>query len=96
MATYLVLGRFRSSFDLGQAKDRIEKVKKALASVGGTLHSVHYLMGRYDFVSFIEAPDDNAMAAFLQWYAKLGVAETVTMPAFTLDEVLAQSKRIHT
>ncbi len=94
MAKYVVLGRFRSGMDLSQSPARVEKVKAALAAVGGKLDAVHYTMGRYDFVTIIEAPDNDAAAAFLAWYAKLGIAETTTMPAMSLDELVKASTRI--
>jgi uncharacterized protein with GYD domain len=94
MARYVALGRFRSGVDFSQSPARIEKVKAALAAVGGKLESVNYTMGAYDFVTIIEAPDNQAAAAFLAWYAKLGVAETTTMVAMTLDEMVQAAGRI--
>jgi uncharacterized protein with GYD domain len=45
-------------------------------------------------VTVIDAPDAESAAAFLSWYAKLGVAETTTMPAFTLEEMQKGAGRI--
>ena len=94
MAKYVILGRFQSAMDFAQTKKRLDKVRKALAAVNGKLEAVHYTMGPYDFVDIIEAPDNQAMAAYLTWYAKLGVAETTTMPAFSADEMQQAAGRI--
>jgi uncharacterized protein with GYD domain len=94
MAKYVSLGRFRKEIDFGQAKERVEKVKQALAAVGGKLESLHYTMGAYDYVVLIDLPDNAAAAAFWAWYGRLGVAETTTMPCFSIEEMQAAAGRI--
>lgn len=94
MAKFITLGKFRSSVDLSQTPARVEKVKKALASVEGKLDALYYTMGSYDFVAIIDAPNNDAAAAFAAWYAKLGVAETSTMPALTLEQMGSAASRI--
>lgn len=94
MAKFVVLGRFRSAVDFSQAPARVEKVKKALAEVQGKLDAVYYTMGSYDFVAVIDVPNADAAAAYAAWYAKLGVAETSTMPAMSLEQAVAAASRI--
>lgn len=94
MPKFVSLGRFRGGVDFSQAPGRIEKVKSALAAVGGKLEALYYTMGEYDFISVIDAPNEEAAAAFLAWYAKLGVAETTTMAAMSLEEMVKAASRI--
>ncbi len=94
MAKFIALGKFRSGVDLSQAPARVEKVKKALAAVDGKLDAVYYTMGSYDFIAIIDAPNNDAIAAYAAWYAKLGVAETSTMVAMTLDQMVSAASRI--
>ena len=94
MAKYITLGRFRTGVDFSQAPSRVEKVKAALAAVGGKLEALHYTMGAYDFLTVIDAPNNEAAAAFVAWYAKLGVAETTTMTAMSLEEMVSAASRI--
>lgn len=94
MAKFVTLGRFRGGVDFSQAPARIEKVKAALAAVGGKMETVYYTFGSYDFVSVIDAPNSEAAAAFFAWYAKLGVAETTTMAAMSLEEMVQAASRI--
>ncbi len=94
MAKFVTLGKFRSAVDFSQASARVEKVHQALAKVDGRLEALYYTMGSCDWVAIIDAPNNEAAAAFLTWYAKLGVAETTTMPAMSLEQALAASSRI--
>lgn len=94
MAKFVALGRFRAGVDFSQAPARVEKVKAALAAVGGKLEALYYTMGSYDFITVIDAPDNEAAAAFLAWYAKLGVAETTTMAAMSVEEMVKAAARI--
>jgi uncharacterized protein with GYD domain len=94
MAKFVSLGKFRSAVDFAQAPARVEKVRQALAAVNGKLEAIYYTMGSYDFVVVIDAPDNEAASAFLAWYAKLGVAETTTMTAMSLEEMVKASSRI--
>ena len=94
MAKFVALGKFRSAVDFSQAPARVEKVKKALAEVGGKLEALYYTMGSYDFIAVVDAPNDDAAVAYAAWYAKLGVAETATMPAFSLEQMATAAGRI--
>ncbi|MBI3963030.1 MAG: GYD domain-containing protein [Deinococcus sp.] len=88
MAKYMTLGRFRDELAIfTQIEERLAGAHKALAAVNGKLEAVYYTLGPYDFMSIIDVPDNQSAAAFLAWYAKLGVAETTTMPAFSAAEM---------
>jgi uncharacterized protein with GYD domain len=94
MAKYITLGRFRTGVDISQAPARVEKVKAALATVGGKMEALYYTMGAYDFVTIIDAPSNEAAAAYAAWYAKLGIAETTTMTGMSLEEMVSAASRI--
>jgi uncharacterized protein with GYD domain len=44
-------------------QSREEVARKAIASLGGKLHSFHFCFGEYDAVMIAEAPNDVAVAA---------------------------------
>ncbi|MBI4483277.1 MAG: GYD domain-containing protein [Acidobacteria bacterium] len=94
MARYVTLGRFRDGTALAQVKERLPKVQDAAKKAGCKLGSVYYTLGPYDFVATLEAPDDKSAVAFMAWYAKLNVAETTTLPAYTPEEFFEQVGRI--
>jgi uncharacterized protein with GYD domain len=62
------------------------EMKTLVASVGGQLIDLHYTLGRYDFVAFIEAPDEKAMLKALMELAKFGAMRTETLVAVPAKE----------
>lgn len=51
------------------------------------VHNALYTMGPYDLVSIIEAPNDRVASALALSVGALGSVRSVTMPAFTKDEM---------
>jgi uncharacterized protein with GYD domain len=62
------------------------EMKTLIESVGGQLIELHYTLGRYDFVAFIEAPDEKAMLKALMELAKFGAMRTETLVAVPAKE----------
>ena len=63
--------------------------------MGGRIVANYWTLGKYDFVSIIEAPSDEVVTAGLLVAAARGFARSVTMRAFTMDEfegIVAQAK----
>lgn len=60
---------------------------KLLESQGGKLVDMHWTLGPYDIVVVMEAPNDEAIAAVMLKLGSLDNVRTVTMRAFTSDEV---------
>jgi len=78
---YVMLGTLNAEW-AGRQGERVDKARKKLADLGMKLESLHYTQGPFDFVDIVEAPDAEAMLAFLVWYAREGLGRIVTMPAF--------------
>ena len=82
-------------------EDRVEAVSKLFHCVGGRLISYYVTFGEYDWVVFVEAPDETIMSAVLIAVAASGgVADMKTtlamssydaMQAFNKAQELAQS-----
>lgn len=51
------------------------------------VHNILYTMGPHDIVSIIEAPSDHAMSSLALSLGTLGNVRTMTMPAYTKDEM---------
>jgi len=65
-----------------------EDAGKVAKSVGGEIKAVYFTMGRYDVVSLVEAPNDEAMMKFLLTRARVGHMRTETLKAISADEVI--------
>jgi uncharacterized protein with GYD domain len=90
MATYIRLIRFsdQAMKDLKQLRDRIAAAKKAYRDAGAELKQVYLVMGQYDAVAVVEAPNDETLAKVALAQAALGAfRSTETMRAFTEEEV---------
>jgi len=74
--------------DLKHLRDRVAAAKKAYRDAGAELKQVFMVMGKYDVVSVVEAPNDECLAKVALAQAALGAfRSTETMRAFSEDEV---------
>jgi uncharacterized protein with GYD domain len=90
MPTYIRLLRFseQSMKDLKHLSDRVAAAKKAYRDAGAELKQVFMVMGKYDVVAVVEAPNDECVAKVALAQAALGAfRSTETMRAFNEDEV---------
>jgi uncharacterized protein with GYD domain len=95
MISFIIFGHFTQT---GMAKVRnvtecILEMKVLLQGVGGKVNDVYYTLGTYDFVAFINAPDQNSMLKAMMDIAQLGTIRTETMVAVSADEVAELIKK---
>ncbi len=89
MPGYVTLYKFtqkglRNIKDLPQ---RIAQAKAVAEQMGGRAIGVWMLLGEYDLIAIGEAPDDLTAAAFAAANGALGNATSLTMRAFSEDEI---------
>jgi len=72
--------------------DRILEVRDEVESFGLTVLAQYALMGQYDFLNIIEAPDEKAMARAAIELAARGTMRTTTMQAIGVDDLVASLK----
>ena len=77
---------------LRQKPDRIREVRSEVEALGLTVHAQYALMGQYDFLNIIEAPDEKAMAKAAIMLAARGTMRTTTLQAIDVDELIATLK----
>lgn len=73
---------------------RADAFGAALAKLGARLLNIYWTDGPYDLVAVIEAPDDETANAGLLRVAALGNVRTMTLRAFSreeMDRVIARS-----
>jgi uncharacterized protein with GYD domain len=90
MPTYIRLLRFsdQATKNLKHLPDRIAAAKKVYRDGDAELKQVFMVMGQYDLVAVLEAPNDETLAKIALAQSMLGVfRSTETMRAFTEEEI---------
>ena len=73
--------------------ERIKEVNKEVEYMGFKILSQYAILGPYDFVNIIEAPSDEAAARLAIHLSARGTMQTTTLPAMTLDNLIAALKK---
>ena len=89
MPTYAVLGNWTEQGVQGlkDLPQRFAAVREATQAGGGDLKGLYVVMGDYDVLAILEAPDDKTMATAMLAQAAGGNVRTKTMRAFTEEEI---------
>jgi uncharacterized protein with GYD domain len=72
--------------NIKEAPQRIDSFKKTVEASGGKLIGFYVTMGKYDIVTIIDAPSDEALANITLKTGSKGSVRTETMKAFTEQE----------
>jgi uncharacterized protein with GYD domain len=73
---------------LRQNPERITQVRGEVEALGLKVHAQYALMGQYDFLNLIEAPDDETMAKAAIMLAARGTMRTTTLPAIPVEALI--------
>ena len=66
---------------------RIREVNKEVEAMGVKILCQYFLLGPYDFVNILEAPDNKVMSKVALELGARGTVETMTMAAMPIDEI---------
>jgi uncharacterized protein with GYD domain len=91
MATYILLGTLT---DEGAEKLRshpewIDQANHDLAAMGVTVIAQYAVLGPYDLVNIIEAPDNRAVVRVSAQLSLRGSVRITTLPALPIEDFLA-------
>ncbi len=73
---------------LRENPERLREVTDEVESMGLTVVAQYALMGQWDFLNIIEAPDEAAMARAAVALASRGTMRTTTMQALAIDTLI--------
>ncbi len=73
-----------------QHPERILAVREEVEALGLRVHAQYALMGQYDFLNLIEAPDEQSMAKAAVMLAARGTMRTTTLPAIPVEDLIAR------
>ena len=90
MATYVMLTTLTEEGrkTIKQSPQRIREVNKEVEAMGVKILAQYSLLGPYDFVNILEAPDNAAITKVAMELGARGTLQTMTMAAMTLDEFI--------
>jgi uncharacterized protein with GYD domain len=69
--------------------DRIHAVRLEVEAMGLKVVAQYALMGQYDFLNIIEAPNERVMASAAVMLAARGTMRTTTMQAIPVDDLVS-------
>ncbi len=75
---------------------RVGEVNKEVEEFGAKVISQYALLGQYDFVTILEAPDNETVARVSAELGSRGTVQITSLPAMSLDKLAAagRAKRV--
>ncbi len=73
--------------------ERIKEVSKEVEKMGVKVISQYALLGAYDFVNILEAPDNQTIAKVALELGARGTLQTTTLAALSIDEFIKMLKK---
>ena len=73
--------------------ERIKEVNKELQAFGVRVLSQYAVLGSYDFVNIVEAPNNETIAKMSIELGARGTIKIVSMAAIPIDEFIASVKK---
>ena len=70
---------------LAENPERLREVSQEVEAMGVTVLQQYAVLGQWDFINIIEAPDDMAMAKVATSLASRGTLKTMTLPIIDID-----------
>jgi len=94
MPIYIMLSTLTSDGleTIKQNPDRIKEVGSELKAMGVNVKEQWAVLGDYDFVNIVEAPDNETVARASVEIGSRGSVSMVTMPAIPVEEFIASLK----
>ncbi len=89
MATYIMLTTLTDEGrkTIKQKPDRIKEVNKEVEAMGVKILAQYAVLGPYDFVNILEAPDNKTVSKVALELGSRGTLQTMTLAAMTVDEL---------
>jgi uncharacterized protein with GYD domain len=91
MPTFVMLSTLGpdGSATLRTNPQRIREVNAEVEAMGARVKDQYALLGQWDFITIIEAPDELAMARIATTLAARGTLKTRTMTAIPVEDFIA-------
>ena len=70
-----------------ESPKRLKEVNKEVEAMGAKILAQYALLGPYDFINILEAPDNKTISRVAMELGSRGTLQTLTMAAMTVDEL---------
>ncbi len=70
--------------------ERIEEVNREIESMGSKVLAQYALLGEYDFLNILEAPNNEAIAKLSIELGSRGTIQIITLPAIPVEDFIAR------
>lgn len=90
MGEYIVLSRLTAEGrkTIKERPQRLKEVNKEIEKMGAKVKQQWVLLGKYDFLSILEAPDTETVMKVMAELGSRGTVETTTLTAMDVDKFL--------
>ncbi|HOJ70726.1 MAG TPA: GYD domain-containing protein [Syntrophorhabdaceae bacterium] len=68
--------------------ERIEEVNREIENMGAKVLAQYAILGQYDFITILDAPNNEAIAKISIEMGSRGTVQIVTLPAIPVDEFI--------
>jgi uncharacterized protein with GYD domain len=94
LSEFVVLSRLTAEGrkTLKNKPERLKEVNKEIEKMGAKVLKQYALLGKYDFLTILEAPDNETVATVMVELGSRGSLETTTMAAMNIDDFLKSLK----
>jgi uncharacterized protein with GYD domain len=94
MSEYVVLSRLTAEGrkTIKSKPERLKEVNKEIEKMGARIIKQYALLGKYDFLTILEAPDNETVGMVMVELGSRGTLETTTLAAINIDGFLKSLK----
>ena len=95
MPTYILLSTLtpKGRETVKDRPERIKEVNKEIEALGAKVVAQYAVLGPYDFVNVVEAPDNETIIRVSVELGSRGTVQITSMPAISTDEFIAAIKK---
>jgi uncharacterized protein with GYD domain len=94
MSVYLMLTTLTDAGRKALQEDPeiLKEINKEVEFMGVKIMTQYALLGQYDFVNIVEAPNNEAVAKLAIRLSAKGTTQTLTLAAISIDDLIATLK----
>jgi len=95
MPTYILLSTLTDEGrkTVKERPERIKQVNKEIEALGVKVVAQYAVLGPYDFINVVEAPDNKTIARVSMELGSRGTVQMISLPAIPIDEFIASMKK---